>query len=389
MKFTPDFLASQSRKQLQTIAKKNGLKANASSADLIVSLLLIIVDEECAAAQDSLPDSDVIVEVFSGKAEEAPILVCENVHDCVEGGLIVGARVEFLVGDDLKFGSIGKVNKKTYRITIDETGSEIVLKHADVRIASMAIEEDKTSSSMIISEEEEEIFCSSEVPSVEEARPDVISEVLIFSADEFGSASKKRHSMGSATSTSFDSADIAVDSIQESRRISLYRPNLSGKKSKTPVKSLTPPSHMPKYTKTQRVRREAALISAKVSRISSFAPMPSIPNSSSLNKSTVERTNSTPSAVAPSPFRSTPSKSRNGVPDFQKMHQRMMNNSKPITDVVKRVSSTILVRDFKPNDSLIKNNSSIISERRRHCENDNSDGRSTRDNELFPFRCDG
>lgn len=362
MKFTPDFLASQSRKQLQTIAKKNGLKANASSADLIESLLLIIVDDECAA-QDSLPDSDVIVEVFSGKAEEAPILDSETVHDCVERGLIVGARVEFLVGDDLKFGSIGKVNKKTYRITIDDTGSEIVLKHADVRIASMAIEEEKKTSSPMIITEGEEISYSSQMPSVEEAHPVVISEVLFFSADEFGSASKKHHSMGSATSTSFDSADIAIDSIQQSRRISLSRPTLSGKKSKTPVKSLTPPSHMPKYTKTQRVRREAALISAKVSRNSSFAPMPSIPNSSSMNKSTVERTNSTPAAVAPSPFRSTPSKSRNGVPDFQKMHQRMMNNSKPITDVVKRVSSTIFVRCFKPPDSLINNNSSIISER--------------------------
>ena len=348
--FTTDFLASQSRKQLQTIAKKNGLKANASSADLITSLLLLPTDEECPA-QDSLPDSDVIVEGFSGKAEEAPKLDSEDVHDCVERGLTVGARVEFLLGDDWKFGKIEKVNKKTYRVTIDETGSEILLKHADVRIASTAIVEDEKTSSSTTVLEGEAIFSPIEIPSVEEAHPVVISEVLVFSADEFGSASKKRRSMGPA-STSTDSADVAIDSVHESRRISLSRPNLSGKKSKTPVKSLTPPAHMPKYTKTQRVRREAALTSAKETRKSSFVPMPSISNSCSLNKSTVERTHSTPSATAPSPFRSTPSKSRNGVPDFQKMHQRMMNNSKPITDVVKRVSISISTKDSKFSDSL-------------------------------------
>jgi hypothetical protein len=359
MKFTADFLASQSRKQLQAIAKKNGLKANASSADIVTSLLLIPIDEECPA-QDSLPDSvaivsdvigseatvsDVIIQDFSVKAEESPILDSEIVHDSDEGGLKVGARVEFLVGDDLKFGSIEKVNKKTYRVTIDKTGSGILLKHAEVCIASMAIaEEDKTSSSMSMEiVEEVAVSCPTELPSTDEAHPIAISEVLVFSAEEFGSASKKRRSMGSASSTSIDSSDVAIDSVSESRRISLSRPNLSGKKSKTPVKSLTPPSHMPKYTKTQRVRREAALISAKVSRKSPFAPMPSISNSSSMSKSIVERTNSTPSAaVAPSPFHSTPSKSRNGVPDFQKMHQRMMNNSKPITDVVKRVSMSII-----------------------------------------------
>ena len=173
MKFTSDFLASQSRKQLQTIAKKNGLKANASSADLITSLLLVPVDEECPA-QDSLPNSDVIVtdaivadvivsdaivpgaivsdavvsdvivtdaivadlivQNFSGQTEEAPRLDSEIVRGSDERGLIVGTRVEFLEGDNLKFGRIEKMNKKTYRVTIDETGSGVLLKHADVRI---------------------------------------------------------------------------------------------------------------------------------------------------------------------------------------------------------------------------------------------------------------
>lgn len=327
MKFSNDFLVSQSRKQLQTLAKKNGLKANASSVDLITSLLLVVSDDE-SPIQNSPPDSDKIVEDLSGKVEQVTKLDGENVNDHNEGGILVGSRVEFHVGNDLRYGSLEKINKKTYRVTVDESGSEILLKHADVRLASIAIVEERKATS------------PTEIQSVEIVHPVVISDVLVFSADEFGSASTKRQSVGSALSASIDSTVVAVD-IHESRRISLSRPNLSGKKSKTPVKSLTPPAHMPKYTKTQRVRREAALTSAKVSRKLSSAPMPSISNSSSLNKSNVERTNSTPSAIAPSPFGSTPSKSRNGVPDFQKMHQRIMNNLKPITDIVKRVSRTI------------------------------------------------
>lgn len=46
MKYSQEFLTSQSRKQLQSLAKENCIKANGTNVDIILALQLVISDCE-------------------------------------------------------------------------------------------------------------------------------------------------------------------------------------------------------------------------------------------------------------------------------------------------------------------------------------------------------
>ena len=386
MKFCVDFLSSHSRKELQTLAKDNGIKANASNATIIQSLLSLTSTTNCgspAADNDAvstkketesvsideiLPVSDNsghLVERGLGGFSCAVIDEIEQSSgtDCTEKReFVVGSSVEVFVDDVWIAGVIVKQNKKSYRVRFDSNGEESLIKCNHMRLATLQIGSQEGGLTEAVCAVNEDI----------EVAP--TSALLFFSAKEFES---NKVITANATQSSKSCGKIADCSDTggggESREIlrckSSEKPHFGERQRSiggTPVKSLSRPIFMPKSTKNQRVRLDAShlkrtTLSDVGSRKASSICMPSIgsgqsseqvktpllanvsdviisrPPNLSVSSGVKPKDHRLSSALLSSPLRSTPSKQRNGVPNFQKMHQRMMSNLKPITALVKRV----------------------------------------------------
>lgn len=391
MKFCVDFLSSQSRKQLQTLAKDNGIKANASNALIIQALLSLTSTTNCgsSAADDDaigkdketesvsidkiLPvrdNSGHLVERGLGGFSCAVIEEIEqsNGTDCIEKReLIVGSSVVVFVDDVWIAGVIVKQNKKSYRVRFDSNGEESLIKCSHVRFATLRIGSQEGALT--------EVVCA--VNEDNEVAP--TSALLFFSAKEFESNKVTTANATQSSKSCGKSADCSdIGGGAESREIltrkSTEKPHFGERQRSvggTPVKSLSRPIFMPKSTKNQRVRLDASHLKRTNltdvgSRKASSVCMPSIgsgqsseqvktplqanlsdvinprPPNLSVSSGVKPKDHRLSSALLSSPLRSTPSKQRNGVPNFQKMHQRMMSNLKPITALVKRVRIILL-----------------------------------------------
>ena len=423
MKFSEESLTAQSRRQLQALAKEHSIKANLPSAGIIELLLLLpsnnsppstekfkiaaVSDGDIAAIEvastmnlveeGSITSSkqkidiigaDTISEIVAIEVASTMNLVEEGSitsskqkidiigADTIGESLFIGSNVEIFATDCWAKGIIKKINKKTYRVTLTDCGSELLVKHCDIRFHSstVALEDAVETPSPDITEESIVVETTSVVQDVVETlssniieevnlHPAELPNVICFTADDFDSDERQQRNV---TEGSLDVHE-SMSSSASNRRKSFCKPGfgeLRRKSGATPVKSLSRPSYMPKATKTQLVRREASICRASaLSRDSSSAHQsysPSISNAvhsdgksmgTPITTATKHVTSQPPCnsgpwpRVIPSPSPSTAKqlKRRKAVPDFQKMHRKMMDNLKPITDVVKRVRDSQII----------------------------------------------
>ena len=385
MKFCVDLLSSQSRKQLQAFAKENGIRANASNASIIESLLSLTstiscgspavnIDAYCTNEENEVVSIDEVLQVSDnpdhlderGHGSSSSCAVIEEVEDSGDTNHVdrqewaIGSRVEASVDDVWTAGVIVKQNKKSYRVRFDSNSEESLIKFNNVRLTTLGNSTLKDIST--------DALCS--VQKVDEVVP--TSALLFYSSSEFESekvvkANAPQKSPMCDQNVALRRAGKSGGSVEckssEKSHFGERQRSVGG----TPIKSLSRPLFMPKSTKNQRVRLDAShlkrtTLSDLGSRKASIVCMPSIGNAQSseptrtplksiasggvtfrppnLTVSSVTKASEhcLPSAKLSSPLRSTPSKSRNGVPNFQKMHQKLMSNLKPITEIVKRVS---------------------------------------------------
>lgn len=135
-------LSSLSYKELQTLAKEYGLKANSSKANLINLLIPILCvsnngvevgiitieekEEEMIVAVDDVLDSIEEEKVIEVSKEE---IVNENIQD----KLNVGDSAECLDYDEWTNCTIERINKLTMRVKITLTGKSKSLKFSQIR----------------------------------------------------------------------------------------------------------------------------------------------------------------------------------------------------------------------------------------------------------------
>lgn len=108
-------LESLSRKELQTLAKSHGLKANSSSAELIRELNLLLDKNE--AVTDSIVIAD---DKNSNKSKE-------DYHN-------VNSIIEVLIDKDWQKATVKRVNKKTKRIVLFGSTTELTVNIENTRV---------------------------------------------------------------------------------------------------------------------------------------------------------------------------------------------------------------------------------------------------------------
>lgn len=115
MPYTHDDLETCSRKEIQAIAKELGLKCNGKTVDLIKEILSM-------QPMSTMPETSLDCENEADEKEEA-----EAEAETFEIGDTVG-----LIDDNAKMGVVIKVNKKSVRITMDDTQKEMTLKFHEI-----------------------------------------------------------------------------------------------------------------------------------------------------------------------------------------------------------------------------------------------------------------
>lgn len=315
--------------------------------------------------------------------------------------VMTGSHIEVLVDSCWIEAVVKKINLKTYRVSLISSGSEMLIRHENVRLPqSTTAPLSSGASGQVIFLKEESCSAVNLIPQkVEQSGPQEhsvkrkrsYSNSLPIASDTTISAETDKVTIEENKS---ETKQLARGSHEQQLQQELPTAQLERRKaqsSNTPVKSLSRPSILPKATKTQLVRQEALscqrerLENARASiagssnsnrskavRRSSCTPLNRIVESVATIKSLDERivqkpgsrssvcrialvttTSKSPkliesaslsssATIAAIPLLATPSKLKNGVPDFQKMHQRMMSNLKPITAMVKRVCIVFL-----------------------------------------------
>ena len=404
MTYSAEFLASQSRKQLQSLAKENFIKANGTNADIILALQSVTFDCAEVAAVVTAPGTNNIYKIRVNAPESKPregnakiysktesdlrsslsfphiYPDCEEIN--VKEEILVGSQVEVLIENSWIEAVVRKINPKTYRISMSLDGSEQLIKHGNVRMLQPTVAILQIAESCIAAAPDAELCGTVDLnlQKVELSRPEENGEkrkrsssnILLETNDSASSTdgreaplSKKRNSLA-LTSNKQQPQQIISEVLQQEKRKTIS--------SSTPINYLSRPSVLPKATKRQRIQQELhmtqqakarALNSATsntiptkptrrsscttLNKIMDSAPQPQFQNKT-VSRLSVARSEqpkflnnfdttavSASSTMAAVSSTSTPSKLKNGVPDFQKMHQRMMSNLKPITAIVKRV----------------------------------------------------
>ena len=115
-------LAALKRKDLQVLAKKNGLKANKKSHELISELLAIIT-------------SEATTETEITREENTPSPDKENIASdsavVPRSDVVVGSIVHFIEAGSAQEGTIKRINKNSFRIKLTN-GTEVTIPKAEI-----------------------------------------------------------------------------------------------------------------------------------------------------------------------------------------------------------------------------------------------------------------
>lgn len=404
MAYSTEFLATQSRKQLQSLAKENFIKANSTNADIILALQSVGSDCAEVSAVVVALDTSNISKVEANSPESKPREGTSKIYRKTESDLrssfsfphisagcneinvkeeiLVGSHVEVLIENCWIQAVVRKINPKTYRISMSLDRSEQLTKHGNVRMLQLTATSLPVAKSAIVDAPDTELCGTVDLnlQKVEQSRPEENSEKRKRS-----SSNTSRVTNGSVSSANEDKAPlskkrsfVAITSNkqqpQQAISVILQQEKRRTISSNAPLNYLPRPSVLPKATKPQHIQQDSLLtlqgkatalksassnaITTKAVRRDSCTPHNKIMDSAprpQFQKKTISRlsvsrseqikslqniestTVSASSSTAVVFSTSTPSKLKNGVPDFQKMHQRMMSNLKPITAIVKRV----------------------------------------------------
>lgn len=112
--YDQEYLQNLTRKELQALAKENGIKANKKSDDLIAELSAITNSEVANSTEDEphvVQEEIEVVKVVEEEKREEPL------------ALEVNSTVRALVDDVMCFATVKRINKKSLRVIMQD-GSE-------------------------------------------------------------------------------------------------------------------------------------------------------------------------------------------------------------------------------------------------------------------------
>ena len=353
--------------------------------------LIEAIDTSISDGYIEVKESLAHCEVKSGVEATAP---SQSFDDINRQSAVPGTAVQAYLRNLWWNATILKINPKTYKIKLTVCGTQLLVKHGDVQFsiltlgsalsyksaATSAIDSVCVSAVDLVSQEVNltEVAGKRKRNSTEvipTAIPEVAVDTVALSPlkrkrsngsiaqtdlppwnsnkkvqqrESFEGLVVRKKSIGGKPSESSDPKKIDKKSVKA--RLSI-RETLIGKQVR-PVTGKVERSSVSSSSTVAPVVASSETISKKLMmfkedlresmrRLEANSGIPVICSSGSakLSKTINSEKASTPAVVAPSPQLSTPSKSKNGVPDFQKMHQRMMSNLKPITAIVKKVSA--------------------------------------------------
>lgn len=460
-------LEEMNRKELQALAKQHGIKANLSNA-AIIDQLMPILGATAAAEVDEVPEVESVVVAPVVEIVPEPVQVVESKVEARKSILVfeeapgpftiphqevdsipqatasvddaqVGDVIEVLEAGEWQPATIKRVNKVSFRVSLQSTGREVTVKMTDARMivtisneAEVEVESAvKTPIEDAPEEMENEVEATEEVDGIEDHASEDEEDVTIPDEELMAALmdddeEEEQEEEGEAMDEEYDEEEIddmaaAEDIIAPSqarksacqKRTSSMLLGATPKKARTselPIwnsstksdsysfdvgaapasakkapgsirksfaNAATPnpnkPAIVPKMNMTQKLRMEALqkqknapatnplpkkstpLVGNKVTPIVAKVTPLTAKISSVVSKTLSEKQNKvqfnftervktapTPSSVNSAKPAAVQKKSST-TPNFNRMHQKQFNNSKPITSCVERVSFNYII----------------------------------------------
>ena len=162
---------NMTRKELQTLAKANGIKANLPTVEIIAKLMevnaaTIVAEKEEIIESPEVVDAELIVTEATHGDKEVEVLFQEKksieqeitpTDNRDEREPTVGDEIEAEINGEWKNVTVKRVNKKSIRVCVMEDNTEITVKFTEIRFPNIAMDstsEQPTEDSTEIREEE-------------------------------------------------------------------------------------------------------------------------------------------------------------------------------------------------------------------------------------------
>lgn len=212
-------LEKLSRKELQTLAKAFGVKANLSNNDIIALLCDAEVPAQSVAIEPEITEAqqEIIIQTVVAKIEpvvESEVSVAVESADPVSTIMpatehipAVGDATDAMVNGLWLHATVKRLNKKTARVVLSETGNEITIKFSELRPASSSEPPKESVSSPqaevtipTVDEKEEEIVvtnveddvCEPEINDVEENEQNETMDIVEPATEEITDEAKNQ-----------------------------------------------------------------------------------------------------------------------------------------------------------------------------------------------------